>query len=130
MNYQWRFNGVNIPGATGATLITPILYSRTNMQYYNAGKYSVAITNAAGYAVSRDAEVTVINTPLRFVSAETVSNQFHGKLTGPVGANYVLEESPNLKTWRPISTNLAPSGTIDITLPLRSDARYFRARVQ
>src|SRR6185503_8919539 len=42
--YQWRMNGVVIPGATNASL------SLTNIQATNAGVYAVLIANPAGAA--------------------------------------------------------------------------------
>lgn len=55
--YQWRFNGANIPGATGATLI------RTSVQPADAGKYSVVVTNVGGSVTSADAELKIIIPP-------------------------------------------------------------------
>jgi hypothetical protein len=52
--YQWRFNGGNISGATSSTF--SIGYVQTN----HAGNYSVTITNAAGWAISSNATLTVL----------------------------------------------------------------------
>src|SRR6266404_4275238 len=54
-NYHWRFNGVNIAGATATN------YTLFNAQPTNAGNYSVAITNAAGWTISSNASLTVTN---------------------------------------------------------------------
>jgi hypothetical protein len=43
---QWQFNGTNLPGATGTSLII------TNAQPANAGTYSVVYSNLAGVVVS------------------------------------------------------------------------------
>ncbi len=51
--YQWRFNGANIGGATNTG------YTITSVQATNAGNYSVAVTNAAGVAISSNAVLTV-----------------------------------------------------------------------
>jgi hypothetical protein len=52
--YQWRFNGGNIAGATNRILtIDPV---RTN----DAGLYSVLVNNAAGSAISASAALTVL----------------------------------------------------------------------
>ena len=60
ITYQWRFNGVPIPGATGPTLLLPGVVSA------HAGGYSVQVTNAFGSATSSEAKLTVI--PARVLS--------------------------------------------------------------
>jgi hypothetical protein len=52
--YQWRKDGVAIPGATGATLTI------TNAQPSDAGSYSVAVTNAAGSVTSTTSTLAVL----------------------------------------------------------------------
>jgi hypothetical protein len=46
LSYQWRKNGVAIPGATGATLTIPGITAA------DAGSYDVVITGPAGYSCS------------------------------------------------------------------------------
>jgi hypothetical protein len=58
LTYQWRFNGVNINGAT-----TPSL-TINNAQLPQAGGYSVRIVNSAGAAVSVTAILTVQAPPM------------------------------------------------------------------
>ncbi len=53
LTYQWRRNGVDIAGATAATL------ALTNVQSANAGVYSVAVSGAGGTRVSEGAVVGV-----------------------------------------------------------------------
>jgi hypothetical protein len=55
-SWQWRFNGIEIPGATGRSL--PI----TNLQSAYAGTYSVVYSNAAGTSIS-NAIVAVASGP-------------------------------------------------------------------
>jgi hypothetical protein len=57
-NYQWRFNGTNIAGATGSALVL------TNVQTTNAGNYSVTVYNYAGATNSSNAVLTVHVPPL------------------------------------------------------------------
>jgi hypothetical protein len=52
--YQWRKNGVEIPGATNATLVI------TNAQLSDDADYSVVVTNALGSASSAEAHLAVI----------------------------------------------------------------------
>ncbi|GAA5143981.1 hypothetical protein GCM10023213_33120 [Prosthecobacter algae] len=51
--YQWRRNGVNIPGATHTNLNAPLDSAAA------AGKYDVKVTNAKGSIVSDSVEVTL-----------------------------------------------------------------------
>ncbi len=53
VTYQWQFNGTNLAGATGYSL------TLTNVQFTNAGNYSVAITNSVGWASSSNATLRV-----------------------------------------------------------------------
>lgn len=56
LSYQWRFNTVNLSGATNAS------YTRTNAQLADAGNYTVVITNASGSITSGVAVLTVNQT--------------------------------------------------------------------
>ncbi|GAB5562427.1 MAG: hypothetical protein SynsKO_40740 [Synoicihabitans sp.] len=52
-SYQWKFNGANISGATGAQL------SLTNLTIANSGNYTVTMVNAGGSVTSNVAVITV-----------------------------------------------------------------------
>lgn len=53
--YQWKKNGVDIPGATGANLTVP------NVQKSDAGDYTVVISNSGGSITSAPATVFVLD---------------------------------------------------------------------
>ena len=57
LNYQWRFQGDPIPGATAPTL------ALTNVQTSQAGEYSVVVFNNAGSIASAIAHLTVRRPP-------------------------------------------------------------------
>jgi sugar lactone lactonase YvrE len=57
MTFQWACDGTNIAAATNANLIL------TNVQFEQGGKYAVAITNSAGYAISSNATLAVLSAP-------------------------------------------------------------------
>ena len=52
--YQWRFNGVDIAGATGDILVF------SSLDPTNAGNYDVVVTNAYGGVTSTVATITVV----------------------------------------------------------------------
>jgi hypothetical protein len=58
LTYQWLKNGQPIVGETGSTL------TLDNLQESDAGRYTVAVQNAAGRVVSRSAVVDVLQTDL------------------------------------------------------------------
>ncbi len=58
LNYQWRLNGVSIPGATTSS------YSIAAAQSTNVGVYSIVVSNAVGAALSADAVVSIVGYPL------------------------------------------------------------------
>jgi alpha-tubulin suppressor-like RCC1 family protein len=53
LTYQWQYNGTNIPGANKPWL------QITNVQFPDAGDYSVTVSNLKGVATSRTATLTV-----------------------------------------------------------------------
>ena len=57
-SYQWRFNNVNLIGATNATFLL------SNVQIGNAGSYSVAVINAFGTTVSVAGVLNVLTPPV------------------------------------------------------------------
>lgn len=63
--YQWRKNGVNIPGAT----VVP--YKILNVQASDAGDYSVVVSNIAGVVTSQTARLTVNMPPTILVQPQS-----------------------------------------------------------
>jgi hypothetical protein len=57
LTYQWRFDGVNIPGANSPTLVLQ------QMQPSQSGRYTVRVSNAVGSAISQEAVVIVLAPP-------------------------------------------------------------------
>lgn len=70
--YQWRKDGVDLPGQTAAT------YTVKAATAADAGLYSVRITNPAGSTISDNAAATIIVKPANATSAIT---------TGPAPTN-------------------------------------------
>ena len=119
--YQWQFNGTNLDSATNASLIC------SNVQFTNAGNYSVLVTNAFGN-VSASSSLTV--QPFTFALSSTnpllTTNGLQLQLTGVFATNAViLYASTDLVSWLPILTNSAATGAVQFldsaatNLPLR-----------
>ena len=105
--YQWRFNGVNIPGATNQTLLL------TNLQLSDAGSYSVRVANTAGAIVS-SAGVLVVNWPAQIIASPMdVITTNHDTVTFTVG---VLGSVPLSYQWRFQGVDIP--GATDATLTL------------
>lgn len=109
LSYQWRFNGADIPGATGATL------TLTNANRATRGNYSALVWNDLGSTTTREAWVDVTgpvrwmdsgdNTAgvLRFVAADGTGNA----LTADDLAWLEVQASTNLSNWQILSNALA-----------------------
>ena len=67
--YQWLRNGAPIAGATNA------VFTRTNVQLFDAGTYQLVATNSAGSATSNGAVVTVVPATVAPVILQQPTNQ-------------------------------------------------------
>jgi len=74
MGYQWRYNGVDVAGATNAALVF------TNVQAAQAGNYQVLVFNAAGSVLSATAALTV-RMPARIASGPASARVIEGGST-------------------------------------------------
>jgi hypothetical protein len=129
LTYKWYFNGNLFNGGYGQGTQTITI---TNVHSADAGIYSVQVKNAGGSATSSNAVLTVLRTPLRCNSAGMTTNGFNILFSGPAGSNYVILASTNLKSWTPISTNAAPTGSVTFTdkAATNHSARYYRAMLR
>ncbi len=114
LTYQWRFNGADIPGATG-TNITIV-----NAEPGHAGIYTVRVTNARGSVVSQPATITIM------------SGQLYMGLTihGRIGAEYRIDYQTTAGgLWTPLTSLFLPESPylfID-SVPATGPARFYRA---
>ncbi|HEX5223274.1 MAG TPA: immunoglobulin domain-containing protein [Verrucomicrobiae bacterium] len=72
LSYQWRLNGVPLPGATNTAL------SLSNLTTNQAGVYSCRVTNLVGGVTSQGATLTVVEAAPNFVSAPTNQTAYFG----------------------------------------------------
>jgi uncharacterized delta-60 repeat protein len=122
LGYQWRFNGLNIAGATGSA------YTVQSFQSSHQGRYTVAATNLYGTNISAAATV-YLNTP-RFTSWGKSGTSFNVQFIGVVNTSYVFEGSPNLVNWVPVKTNSSPIGIINFSDTATYPKRFYRVRKQ
>lgn len=122
--YQWRRNGVNLPGATNTSL------TLAQVRPDQAGIYTVVVTNLAGSVTSLPALLTVVE--VRFSSLSRLPGNAGLELTfgGAPAAGYVVESSLDLRHWTPWATLTNQSGQCYLTLPIQTNLaqQFFRVR--
>ena len=106
-SYQWQRFGTNLPGATNAALVL------TNLQFDQAGLYSVVVSNVAGAVTSSAAQLTIV--PM------IITSQPQSRAV-PVGAttnlSVAVSGAPLLRfQWRMQGTNLPGATNATLALP-------------
>ena len=112
LNYQWRFNGINladggqISGSGGATLTV------SNVQAANAGSYSVVVTNAAAAATSATATLTVAAPTIPQYEAADIGAVWSDNFNrSSLGANWIILGGANATI---VSNQLCLAQTDDV----------------
>jgi PKD repeat protein len=109
LSYQWHFQGTNIPGATDSSL------TLHNVQYSDAGLYSVQVTNSFGSVLSSNALLGVNRFPVALCTNVIVS----------AGSNCVADASVDNGSYDPDGDTITliqipsapyPKGTNVVTL--------------
>ncbi|MDB6169020.1 MAG: repeat protein [Verrucomicrobia bacterium] len=108
--YQWKKDGVDIPGATSAT------FNIVNAQSSHAGRYTVLITNHVGSAISDAAVVSLGSIPPSAITQPTGATILSGTST-TLSFNVTGTPSPSIQ-WQRNGVNIA--GATGSTLSLNS----------
>jgi len=124
---QWRFNGTNIPGATGLTL------SITNVQNTNEGLYRAIVGNAFGFDTSAPGRLTIGFRPtitqqpqsMTVVEGETailsisasgnLPMSYRWRRNGITLTNITLDSNTSLFVIENVQTNHAGGYTVAVT---------------
>ena len=126
LQYQWRFRGANIPGASNDA------YIRANAQTNDSGGYSVVITNTAGSVTSLDAMLGVsLPLPARFQTITVLPDGSSRLLViGESGLACTIDSSSNLADWSELMRLMNTNGVLDFVDHSASNAslRFYRAR--
>jgi hypothetical protein len=104
LSYQWRLEGTNLPGATSAS------YTNFNAQQFNAGNYSVVITNFEGTATSDNALLTVIDRAPS-ITVQPIASQTVFAGGNPTFSVSTLGSDPRNYQWRFNGTDI-PGATL------------------
>lgn len=122
--YQWQRDGVNIAGATSATL------TLTNASEASEGTYRVVVTNFVGMA-SASANLSV-GSPA-FVLRDLVrlpNGSVQMLVVGATNRVYAIEASSNLTNWVTLGTVTFTNGQLPFTDGSASVTnRFYRARM-
>jgi hypothetical protein len=125
--FQWRFNGVNIPGATLSS------YTRVHAQPTHAGNYDVFVSNGYGSDES-DPNVTLrlLNAPVSANGLKFSSNTLSFIFATTTGFTYVVEFKTALgnATWTTLLTTNGTGNPVLIQDPTtNASSRFYRIRV-
>ena len=120
--YQWRFNGVNLPGATTNPLVL------ASLQLSNAGPYTVVITNKLGRLTSSAATLTI--RPPVTLTPFLQGNSLLIAFNSAIGINYFLESSAGLANWTTLTNLIATTTNSSFTVPRSQNNTldFFRVR--
>jgi hypothetical protein len=110
--YQWRRNGSNITGATGASYTTPATQASDS-----GAKFSVVVSNGAGNVTSAEATLTVTTAPIApAITAQPAS----ASVTAGMTATFSVSASgtaPLNYQWHKNGTAIAGATSASYTTP-------------
>jgi uncharacterized delta-60 repeat protein len=122
INYQWKLNGVDLPGATNANL------TLANFNAANEGTYRVVVSNFTNSVTSSDALLMVGSTPRLLAPSQGKNGAFQFQAAALPNVNYNIQASTDLTQWVTISQVSSTNGYIFFSdaQASQSPARYYR----
>lgn len=126
--YQWRFDGTDIAGATGHSLLL------TNVQLSQAGEYSVTAQGPSGSIVSSPATLTVrAFTSPPIADARLLGGRLAFTVPSEPGLRYTIEfkDAIDEPAWRPLLTQTGDGTPFSLTETNESGrTRFYRVRIE
>ena len=108
ISYQWRRNGLNLPGANSSTLVL------NNVSDANNGDYSVVLTDAVGPLTSAPATLWVVYVPVILQQPQNMTAVVGDNVTFTV---QVTGTTPMGFRWRRESSTFVAQGQAALTIP-------------
>ncbi len=123
--YQWRKDGIDIPGANSVSYTIP------SAQVSDEGMYSVFVTNPVSTATSQAALLRVNSKPFLANSHLRVDGVFEFTLLGRSNRNYTVEFSTNFTGWTNVTniTLTAPQATVSDGGATNANSRFYRVKL-
>jgi hypothetical protein len=123
--YQWRKDGINIPGANSLSYVIP------SAQISDEGMYSVFVTNEVGSATSLAALLRVNTKPFLANSHVRGDRAFEFTLLGRSNRNYTVEFSTDFVGWTNVTniTLTGPQATVTDGGATNASSRFYRVKL-
>jgi uncharacterized repeat protein (TIGR01451 family) len=124
--YQWRKNGVNIPGATNSTLI--ILNARLS----DEGAYTVFIRNEDLASQESDPAQLTVFAVVQILDIRWLGSTARISYAAPAGSTNTLEfKRPITATnWSPVATQVRTGAVMTVVDPVATNSsRFYRIRM-
>ncbi|MEI6078634.1 MAG: FG-GAP-like repeat-containing protein, partial [Verrucomicrobiota bacterium] len=120
LSYQWAFNGLNIDGATSATL------TLGNVQLTNAGNYSVVVTNTSGSILSSNALLTVNPAPANVpvITAFSPQSGADGTMVNITGFNFDPTPGNNTVHFGAVRAVVSAASTTNLVVDVPVGATF------
>jgi hypothetical protein len=127
LNYQWQFNGTNLPAAQNSVLVL------TNTQPTQSGIYTLIVSNAEGLASSSALLAVISQTARILTDSLTITNghfQFNATAS-PRGTLWIVQASTNVTEWVNIYTLSSYNDPMTFTDPSTNfNRRFYRLRLK
>jgi hypothetical protein len=121
ISYQWRFQGIEIPGETNAVL------TLTNVTTANNGLYQVEVKNEGGTVLSSSALLTVTSNP-QVMNIQISQDTITLTLKTRSGAHYSIQQSPDMRVWMNIGSFDANSEISEFKTAISEKRMFYRIK--